>query len=174
MLELRSEGIPAIETDVLSEPKAIDGCLGWIENGDGHAVDGAGLHAGGKGSRSEPYDSGWGTVDPGFSRFWICGEPDSARYLEREVVELKGGDEANDSFRYKLRNLGEIMRCRDFGISELAEPTGNADEGPVLEHARECFQVDPGVAEFDATHWAVALRRATARSFCDVVGASVM
>ncbi len=64
-----------IETDVLSEPKAIDDCLGWIENGDGHTIYGVGLHAEGKGSRSEPHDSGWGIVDLGFSRFWTYGDP---------------------------------------------------------------------------------------------------
>ena len=74
-------------------------------------------------------------------------------------MELKGGDESDDPFRYKLRNLGEIMRCRDFGIGELVEPTGDAGQGPVLEHARECFRVDPGVAELDSTHGAVSLEK---------------
>ena len=74
-------------------------------------------------------------------------------------MELKGGDEADDSFRYKLGNLGEIMRCRDFGIGELVEPAGDAGQDAVLEHARERFRVDPGVAEFDATHGAARLEK---------------
>ena len=74
----------------------------------------------------KPHDTGWGIVDLGLSCFRTYGEPDPARHLEREVVELKGGDEADDPFRYKLCNLGEIMRCRDFSIGELVEPTGDA------------------------------------------------
>ena len=72
---------------------------------------------------------------------------------------LKGGDEADDSFGYKLRNLDEIMRCRDFGVGELVEPTGDAGEGPILEHTRERFRMNPCVAELDATHGAVGLEK---------------
>ena len=148
-----------IETDVLPESKAIDDCLGWIEDRHRHAVDGVGLHAEGKRSRSEPHNSGRGIVDLGLSRSWTDGEPDAARCLEREIVELKGGDKADDSFGYKLGDLGEIMRCRDFGVGELVEPAGDAGQDAVLEHARERFRVDPGVAEFDATHGAARLEK---------------
>ena len=74
-------------------------------------------------------------------------------------MELKGGDKADDSFRHKLGNLGEIMWCRDFGVGELVEPTGDAGEDAVLEQARERFRVDPGVAELDATHGAARLEK---------------
>ena len=100
-----------------------------------------------------------GIVEPGLSRFWAYGEPDPAWNLERELVELKGGDEADDPFGYQLRNLGEIMRRRDFGIGEPVKATGDADESPVLEHARECFRVDAGVAELDAAHEAAGLEK---------------
>ena len=113
-----------IETDVLSEPKAIDDRLGWIENAYGHAVDGVDLHAEGEGSRPETHDPGRGIVEPGLSRFWAYGEPDPAGNLERELVELKRRNEADDPFGYQLRNLGEIVRCRDFGIGELVEAHG--------------------------------------------------
>ena len=51
------------------------------------------------------------------------------------------------------------MGCRHFGIGELVEAAGDAGEGLVLEHAREGFRVDAGVAELDATHGAVDLEK---------------
>ena len=97
--------------------------------------------------------------DPGLARLETYGEPDAARRLEREVVELKGGDEADDSFGHALRNLDEIMRCRDFGVGELVEPAGDAGEGPILEHTRERFRMNPGVAELGAAHGAAGLEK---------------
>ena len=148
-----------IKTDMPSESKAVDDCLGRIEDRNRHAVNGVGLNAEAKRLRSEPHDSGRRIVDLGLSCFRTYGKPDAARCLEREGMELKGGDEADDSFRYKLRDLGEIMRCRDFGVGELVEPAGDAGEGPILEHTRERFRVDPGVAELDATHGTVGLEK---------------
>ena len=77
------------------------------------------------------------------------------RCLECEVVEPEGGDEADDPLRCKLRNLGETMWRRDFGVGEPVEPAGDAGEGPIPEHMRKRFRVNPGVTEFDATHGAI-------------------
>lgn len=41
-----------IETDMLSEPKAINDCLGLIKYENRHTVNGVGLHTEGKGSLS--------------------------------------------------------------------------------------------------------------------------
>ena len=55
-----------IETGVLSEPKAIDYCLGRVEDGDRDAIHGVYFHAERKRLLSEPHNSGWGvsTVRP--------------------------------------------------------------------------------------------------------------
>ena len=82
-----------------------------------------------------------------------------AGHLQCELVELKGGDEADDSFRNQLRNLGQIMRCRHFGVGELVEPAGDPRQDVVREHARERFRVDASVAEFDATHGSVGFEK---------------
>ena len=39
-------------------------------------------------------------------------------------MELGGGDEADDPFRYELRDLGEVMRGCDVGVGELLEASG--------------------------------------------------
>ena len=38
------------------------------------------------------------------------------------------------------------MRCRDFGVGELVEPAGDADEDPIPEHTRERFRVNPSLS----------------------------
>lgn len=118
-----------IETDVLSVPKAIDDSLGWIKNGNRRSVDCVVLNTERKGSRPEPHSSDWRIVDLGLSCFRTYGEPNLARYLKRQVMELKGGDEANDPFGYKLRNFGKIVRCCHFSIGELVESAGDASKG---------------------------------------------
>ena len=72
-------------------------------------------------------------------------------------MELGGGDEADDPFRYELRDLGEVMRGCDVGVGELLEASGYAGENAAFHQTRKRFRVDAGVAQFHATHGAALL-----------------
>ena len=80
-------------------------------------------------------------------------------------MELKGGDEANDPFGYKLRNFGKIVRCCHFSIGELVESAGDASKGLFIKHARKCFLVDSSIAELDATHRATGFEKSSSPFF---------
>ena len=121
--------------------------------------------------RPEPYNSDWGIVDLGLSCFRTYGEPNLARNLKRQVMELKGGDEANDPFGYKLRNFGKIVRCCHFGIGELVE-TARVTRVRVCSSSMRASVSWWIPASLSSTPriGPQALRRAAARSFCEFIG----
>jgi hypothetical protein len=63
------------------------------------------------------------------------GHPDLARPLICQFVIGEGGSEANNSLRYALRSLGEIVVDIDLSIGKLVEATRKAEHGAVGKQA---------------------------------------
>jgi hypothetical protein len=62
--------------------------------------------------------------------------------LEREFVELEGGDEADDSFGDKNGSFDKGMRCVNGSIRELVQSACGTNDLLVTDKARQGLRVD--------------------------------